>query len=69
MTIWNASAPTSGFRPILPRRWSRFGVSDEMQQVFTLLATQRRRMAEAIAEFEEMTHVGVDDFLRDRGVI
>lgn len=53
----------------IAERWSRFGVSGEMRQVFTLLASQRRRMVEAIEEFEEMTHVGVDDFLRERGLI
>lgn len=53
----------------IAERWGRFGVSGEMRQVFTLLASQRRRMAEAIAEFEEMTHVGIDDFLRERGLI
>lgn len=53
----------------IAERWGRFGVSGEMRQVFTLLASQRQRMAEAIAEFEEMTHVGIDDFLRERGLI
>ena len=53
----------------IAERWGRFGVSGEMRQVFTLLANQRRRMAEAIAEFEEMTHVGIDDFRRERGLI
>lgn len=53
----------------IAERWSRFGVSHEMKQVITLLATQRRRTADAVAEFEGMTHVGVEDFLRDRGVI
>ena len=53
----------------IAERWSRFGVSGEMRQVFTLLASQRRKMAQAIDEFESMTHVGIDDFLRDRGLI
>ena len=53
----------------IARRWDRFGVSSEMKQVFELLLTQRRRMAEAVDEFESMTHVGVDDFLRERGLI
>ncbi|ESY84593.1 hypothetical protein NKI51_30670 [Mesorhizobium australicum] len=53
----------------IAERWNRFGVSGEMKQVFTLLAGQRRRVAEAIAEFESMTHVGVEDFLRERGLI
>ena len=53
----------------IAERWGRFGVSGEMRQVFTLLASQRKRMAEAIAEFEAMTHVGIDDFLRERGLI
>ena len=46
----------------IAERWGRFGSPGEMRQVFTLLASQRQRMAEAIAEFEEMTHVGIDDF-------
>ena len=37
-------------------------MSHEMKQVITLLAVQRRRVAEAVAEFEDMTHVGVEDF-------
>lgn len=53
----------------IAERWSRFGVSGEMKQVFTLLAAHRKRVAEAIAEFEAMTHVGVEDFLRERGLI
>jgi hypothetical protein len=53
----------------IAERWGRFGVSGEMKQVFTLLAAQRKRVAEAVAEFESMTHVGVEDFLRERGLI
>jgi hypothetical protein len=53
----------------IAERWSRFGVSGEMKQVFALLAGERKRVAEAIAEFESMTHVGVEDFLRERGLI
>jgi hypothetical protein len=53
----------------IAERWGRFGVSGEMRQVFALLVAQRRKMAEAIAEFEAMTHVGIDDFLRERGLI
>ncbi len=53
----------------IAERWGRFGVSGEMRQVFSLLVAQRRRMADAIAEFEAMTHVGIDDFLRERGLI
>jgi hypothetical protein len=53
----------------IAERWSRFGVSGEMRQVFSLVVAQRRRMADAIAEFEAMTHVGIDDFLRERDLI
>jgi hypothetical protein len=53
----------------IAERWGRFGVSGEMRQVFSLLVAQRRRMADAIEEFEAMTHVGIDDFLRERGLI
>jgi hypothetical protein len=58
-----------GLSSHIAERWSRFGVSHEMKQVFTLLAAQRKRVAEAVAEFENMTHVGVEEFLRERGVI
>ncbi len=58
-----------GLPPHIAERWERFGVSAEMKQVFALLVGQRRKMAQAIAEFEEMTHVGIDDFLRERGLI
>ena len=53
----------------IARRWDRFGVSSEMKQVFELLVDQRRRMADAVNEFESMTHVGIDDFLRERGLM
>lgn len=53
----------------IAKRWSRFGISGEMKQVILLLATQRQRVAEAVAEFEAMTHVGVDEFMRERGLI
>src|SRR3954471_22573509 len=36
----------------IAERWGRFGVSGEMKRVFTLLAAQRKRIAEAVAEFE-----------------
>lgn len=58
-----------GLPPHIAERWGRFGVSGEMKQVFSLLVAQRRRMADAIEEFEAMTHVGIDDFLRERGLI
>jgi len=58
-----------GLPPHIARRWDRFGVSFEMKQVFALLLDQRRRVAEAVAEFESMTHVGIDEFIRERGLI
>lgn len=58
-----------GLHPRIADRWDRFGVSGEMGQVFMLLASQRKRLAEAVEEFESMTHVGVDDFLRERGLL
>lgn len=58
-----------GLPPHVADRWDRFGVSGEMKQIFTLLAAQRRRLAEAVEEFESMTHVGIDEFLRERGLI
>lgn len=50
-------------------RWERFGVSAEMKQVFGLLLKQRQRFAEAAAEFEACTHVGLLNFLKGRGVL
>lgn len=58
-----------GLPPHIADRWDRFGVSGEMKQVFALLADQRSRLAAAIEEFESSTHVGIDDFLRERGLI
>ncbi len=53
----------------IAERWARFGISVEMRQVLTLLVTHRRRMNEAVREFEDMTNAGLDDFLRERGLI
>ena len=53
----------------IARRWERFGVSSEMKQVFALLIEQRRQLVDAVSEFEAMTHVGIDDFMRERGLI
>lgn len=50
-------------------RWERFGVSTEMKQVFALLINQRKRFTDAVDEFETITHVGLKDFLRSRGVL
>jgi len=50
-------------------RWERFGVSAEMKQVFAYLIEQRSRFAAAVKEFEAITHVGLEDFLRNRGVL
>ncbi len=50
-------------------RWQRFGVSAEMRQVFGMMINQRKRFAEAAAEFEAITHVGLLQFLRGRGVL
>jgi hypothetical protein len=50
-------------------RWERFGVSAEMKQVFGMLISQRKKFADAAAEFEAITHVGLTDFLRSRGVL
>src|SRR5690606_21422202 len=50
-----------GLPPHIAERWSRFGVSGEMGQVFRFLVSQRRKMTQAVEEFESMTHVGIDD--------
>ncbi|MEP3435512.1 MAG: hypothetical protein ABJN75_01800 [Hoeflea sp.] len=49
--------------------WQRFGVSGEMRQVFRLMIKQRDRFAAAVAEFETITHVGLEQFLKGRGVL
>ena len=51
------------------RRWARFGISGEMNLVLRQMRDSQRRMAEAIRDFKSMTHVEVDDFLRERGVL
>lgn len=58
-----------GLPPHIAERWDRFGVSGEMKQMFALLADQRSRLAAAIEQFEASTHVGIDDFLRERGLL
>lgn len=50
-------------------RWMRFGVSWEMSQVFAFFAAQRKRIRDAVDEFETTRHVGLDDFFRDRGLV
>lgn len=53
----------------IAERWKRFGVSSEMGQVFAFLALQRKRVRDAVQEFESTRHVGLDDFFQDRGLI
>ena len=50
-------------------RWKRFGVSFEMGQVFSFLVRQRKRVQDAVAEFESTRHVGLDDFFEERSLI
>ncbi|MEO3388361.1 hypothetical protein [Mesorhizobium sp. CAU 1741] len=50
-------------------RWDRFGLSAEIMHVLTFMLAERQRLVEAIDEFEANTHVGVDDFLRERGLL
>jgi hypothetical protein len=50
-------------------RWKRFGISSEMGQVFAFLAMQRKRVREAVEEFESTRHVGLEEFFRERGLI
>lgn len=49
-------------------RWNRFGISIEMTQVLLFIAARQEKMEAAIAEFEAATHVGLDDFMRERGL-
>ncbi len=58
-----------GLPPHIAERWDRFGLSSEMQQVLAFMVAERRRLAEAVGEFESATHVGIDDFLRERDLI
>jgi hypothetical protein len=50
-------------------RWQRFGISSEMGQVFAFLALQRKRVRDAVDEFESTRHVGLEEFFRERGLI
>ncbi len=65
----DAFCAAAGLPAHLADRWERFGISGEMRQVILLIAEQRRAMREAVREFEAMTHVGLDDFMRERGFI
>lgn len=65
----DAFCAAAGLPAHLAARWERFGISGEMRQVILLIAEQRRAMREAVREFEAMTHVGLDDFMRERGFI
>lgn len=58
-----------GLSARIAERWSRFGISGEMGQVLSFMAAERRRLRVATDEFEAMTHVGLDEFLKDRGLI
>jgi len=60
---------TIGLSSHVAERWSRFGVSGEVRQMLILMTAQRAKLIEAIDEFESTTHVGIDDFLRERGLI
>lgn len=53
----------------IAERWKRFGVSSEMGQIFTFLVQQRRRVRDAVDEFESTRHVGLDEFFSERGLI
>ena len=64
-----AFCAAAGLPPHLADRWTRFGISGEMRQVLLLIAEQRRAMIEAVKEFEATTHVGLDDFMRERGLL
>lgn len=53
----------------IAHRWSRFGISGEMYRVLLHMRDRRQEMSEAVSDFESMTHVGIDEFLRDRGLL
>lgn len=59
----------AGLPDHVAERWSRFGISFEMKQVLLFMLAQRRRVQEAVAEFEDTTHVGLDDFMQERGLV
>ncbi|MCR4269165.1 hypothetical protein [Nitratireductor sp. ZSWI3] len=65
----DAFCAAAGLPAHLADRWTRFGISGEMRQVLLLIAAQRRAMIEAVQAFEAMTHVGLDDFMRERGLL
>lgn len=50
-------------------RWKRFGISSEMGQVLAFFVLQRRRVRDAVDEFESTRNVGLDDFFEERGLV
>ena len=53
----------------IAQRWCRLGISGEMRLVLMHMRDRQRLVKEAVDDFESMTHVGVDDFLQERGVL
>ena len=64
-----AFCAAAGLPAHLADRWARFGISGEMRQVLLMMASQRRAVVAAVEDFEASTHVGLDDFMRERGVL
>jgi len=64
-----AFCAAAGLPAHLADRWARFGVSGEMRQVLLLMASWRRSVAAAVEEFEAATHVGLEDFMAERGLV
>src|SRR5690606_15652775 len=64
-----AFCTAAGLPGHLADRWMRFGISGEMRQVLLLMATYRRAVSDAVGEFEAATHVGVEDFMAERGLV
>ena len=65
----HALCSAAGLSPHIAERWDRFGISGEMQKILLFMLGEKQRVTEAIQEFEQITHVGIDEFLRERKLL
>jgi hypothetical protein len=54
-----------GLGPSTLRSWLRFGLSHDAAQLLLALAGYRRRLKEAMADFEACTQVPIESFFED----
>ncbi|MBW3096677.1 hypothetical protein [Pseudohoeflea coraliihabitans] len=64
-----AFCAAAGLPAHLAARWERFGASGSVRQLLLMMRSQREAVAAAVEDFESSTHVGLDDFMRERGII